>query len=184
MNKTRLLLVCVLFSLPALACSLFQTQDLNATATFVAGEIFATMTAEAPTVTPTPTITVTPTPTDTPTPTETPLPTFGHITFARGGSEDNQPIDPSTKFPTGIPIVYACWDFWGMDPDMRVTQYWYRNEVEQFVDHSLWDRGASGSTCFYVDYEEQGTYLAAGNWVLKLYVGTELAQIGTFRIVD
>ena len=112
MIKKRLLLIFMLvFTLPALACSLFQTQDLDATATFVAGEIFATMTAKAPTVTPTPTITITPTPTDTPTPTETLLPTFGHITFARGASEDHQPIDPSTKFSTGIPTVYACWDF-------------------------------------------------------------------------
>ena len=71
-----------------------------------------------------------------------------------------------------------------MSPDLRVTQYWYRNEVEQFVDHSLWDRGESGSTCFYVNDEEQGTDLAAGNWILKLYVGTELTQIGSFRIVD
>jgi parallel beta-helix repeat protein len=51
MNKTRLLLVCLLFCLPALACSLFQNQDLDARATFVAGEIFATMTTEAPTAT-------------------------------------------------------------------------------------------------------------------------------------
>jgi len=92
--KTRLLLVCLLFSLPVLACSMFQTQNLDATATFVAGEIFATMTAEAPTVTPTPTITVTPTQTDTPTttytatvmPTETVTPTPVHV--AADGSGD------------------------------------------------------------------------------------------------
>jgi len=93
--KKRLLLIFVLvFTLPALACSLFQTQDLDATATFVAGEIFATMTAEVPTVTPTPTITITPTPTDTPTPTytatvtptETDTPTPVHV--AADGSGD------------------------------------------------------------------------------------------------
>lgn len=65
------------------------------------------------------------------------LPTFGHITFARGTSEDNQPIDPSTKFPTGIPTVYACWDFLGMDPDLRVTRYWYNNGRSGFSAPSL-----------------------------------------------
>ncbi|MGB7115678.1 MAG: hypothetical protein WBD56_06010, partial [Anaerolineales bacterium] len=60
MEKRRLLLMFVLvFALPALACSLYQTQDLDATATFIAGEIFATWTAEAPTTTYTATVTPT-----------------------------------------------------------------------------------------------------------------------------
>ncbi len=109
------------------------------------------------------------------------LPTFGHITFARGTSEDNQPIDPSTKFPTGIPTVYACWDFLGMDPDLRVTRYWYNNGEELLSKSISWDRAENGSICVQI-YWEEGGGLPTGDWELKLFIGSEPAQSGTFRI--
>ena len=139
MVKKRLLLMFVLiFALPALACSLFQATDQVDTATQIAADIYATMTAEAPTatytatVTPTETVTPTPSITDTPLPTVTPEPTvpseptFGAITFAKGASE-GKPVDPATKFPPGIDTVYACWDYWAMGPEVRFTRYWHNN---------------------------------------------------------
>jgi basic membrane protein A len=81
------------------ACGTSQ-EDLDATATQIAAEIFATQTAQAPTATPTftptptptdtPTLTPTPTPTDTPSPTPTPTPT---------------PTPPPTDTPTPTPPV-------------------------------------------------------------------------------
>jgi len=67
MVKRRLLQIFVLlFTLPALGCSLIQATDLEDTATQIAADIYATMTAEAPTATytatKTPTEAVTPTP--------------------------------------------------------------------------------------------------------------------------
>jgi len=187
--KTRLLLGCLLFSLPALACSLFQTQDLGATATFVAGEIFATWTAEAPTVTPTPTITVTPTPTDTPLPTDTPEPTvtseshFGPITFSEGDYV-GRPVNPATKFQPGIETVWACWDYWGMNPDLRFTHSWYNNGKERVSKSISWDRAENGSFCTNIYWVEGSIGLPTGNWELKLYIDNELVQSGTFTIGD
>ena len=201
MLKKRLLLTFVLvFTLPALACSLFQTQDLDATATFIAGEIFANMTAEAPTatdtatvtptetVTPTPTITVTPLPTDTPLLTDTPEPTvpseptFGPITFAEGESEE-KPVNPATKFTPGIDTVYACWDYWGMSPEVRITTYWYNNGKKWASDSESWDLAENGSICWSISWAGSGR-LPLGNWDLKLYIGSELVQSGKFRIGD
>lgn len=70
----NMMLVAALLS----ACGPSQA-ELDATATQVAADIFATQTAQAPTATatftPSPTFTATPTDTPTPTPTDTPLPT-------------------------------------------------------------------------------------------------------------
>jgi hypothetical protein len=199
MNKTRLLLVCLLFSLPALACSLFQATDQEDTATHIAADIYATMTAEAPTatytatvtptetVTPTPTITDTPVPTDTPLPTDTPKPTvpseptFGVITFAKEQSK-GEPVDPATKFTPGINTVWACWDYWGMNPDLYYSLYWYNNGKEWFSARESWDRAGNGSICWHIYWLKDNKGLPTGNWELKLFIGSEPAQSGEFEI--
>ncbi len=53
MKKVHLLLICLLISLLVFACNLSQP-DLDATATKIAADIFATQTASVPTLTPTP----------------------------------------------------------------------------------------------------------------------------------
>jgi hypothetical protein len=74
--RISFVLICLLMVTGLAACGPSQA-ELDAEATKVAAEIFATQTAEAPTPTPPPTATATPTPTFTPTPippTETPTP--------------------------------------------------------------------------------------------------------------
>ncbi|MGB7117317.1 MAG: hypothetical protein WBD56_14330 [Anaerolineales bacterium] len=158
-----------------------------------AGDIFATMTAEAPTatytatktptetVTPTPTITDTPLPTDTPKPTVPSEPTFGEITFAEGASE-GKPVDPATKFPPGIDTVYACWDYWAMGPEVRFTRYWHNNGKEWLSRSLFWEHSVNGSICWHIYWLGGGKGLPPGNWDLKLFTGSEIAQSGTFKI--
>lgn len=71
--KASFALVCIVAGISLAACGPSQA-ELDAQATKVAADIFATQTAEAPPPTPTPTLT--PTPTETPTPTPVPTPTF------------------------------------------------------------------------------------------------------------
>ena len=51
MKTYSLIFLIVIFSLPALACSLFQSTDTEATATAVAAEVFSNLTVQAPTAT-------------------------------------------------------------------------------------------------------------------------------------
>jgi hypothetical protein len=96
---TLMLLVTVML---LTACGPSQ-QDLDATATQNAANTFATLTAEAPTLTPT--STNTPLPTDTPTPTLTPSPTL-------------TPTPTATPEPTATPTVTLI-----PTPDIPMTLY-------------------------------------------------------------
>jgi hypothetical protein len=77
------------------------------------------------------------------------LPTFGHITFARGASE-GKPVNPGTKFTPDINTVWACWDYWGMNPDLRYSLYWYNNGKEWISFTESWDRTENGSICWHI----------------------------------
>jgi len=110
-------------------------------------------------------------------------PTFEAITFARGASEDSQPIDPSTKFPPGITTVYACCDYWGMNPELQFTRSWYNNGEEWVSKSKYWDRAENGTVCSRI-YWLEGGGLPTGNWEVKLYIDNELVQSGTFTIGD
>jgi S1-C subfamily serine protease len=87
MRKKAFLIVCVVLAMLLAACGPPQ-EELDAQATEIAANVFATQTAEAPTHTPTATVTSTPTTTATPTPTVT-------ATFT--------PTPTSTPTPTHTP---------------------------------------------------------------------------------
>jgi len=82
-------LLCLAIALSLVACT-SAAERQSAQATEIAASIFATQTAQAPTITPTPTATFTPTPTDTPTPTPTPTDT---------------PTPTPTSTPTPVPTL-------------------------------------------------------------------------------
>jgi len=183
------------------ACGPSQA-DLDGTATKEMANEFAKQTAEAPTNTPvptqtpvptdtpvptqtptptaspTPTITNTPPPTDTPEPTIPPEPTIGPILFITDDS--NEPTD---QFPLGITVVYACFEYWNMNPEVRITGYWYLNGKEIYSVSDTTDLVGNDITCTGISYAgTQIRKLDAGNWELKMYVEKELAQTGKFKI--
>lgn len=209
MNKSGWLVLILILCLPALTCSVFQSEDPDATATRIAAEIFAQLTAEAPTATftalptetPTPTIpptanpTDTPIPTDTvpPTPTSTPEPTkptsatFDQILMYSEDDYNEGNIDNSTdRFPSGTTRVYACFDYWAMDPTLRYSLYW-RVNGESFTEATRgWDGDEEGTMCWYIWSEKSGSLqgLPRGEWDVILYLGSELAQKAKFHIGD
>lgn len=205
-----ILFLMVLFSLPALACNFIIGPDTDATATAISAEIFATMTAMVPTATftlpptdtalptstatitptdtplPSPTITNTPEPTFTPEPTKPTEPTFGPITtYTDETGEDGLLNNPTDEFPAGTTKVYACFDYWAMDSDVRFTLYWFENGKSFWETSRRWEEEEEGSTCWYI-WQEKTTGslmgLPAGNWEVKLYLGNELAQEAKFHI--
>jgi len=159
-----------------------------------------------PTATPTPTATATAraTPTATITPTSTPwsetpvagLPssmltpvpdavtpgpdaTFVNITFARDVSGKNDPVDPATVFPEGIPCIYAFFTFEGMSPGVAWTYAWYQDGTEIWSQTGLWKRGAQGTIwTFYCP----GEGYTAGEYEVRLYIGEDLQRVGRFQV--
>ena len=200
--KNSLLFLTVIFSLPVLACSLFQSADPEATATAIAAEVFSNLTSQAPTATftqlptdiPTHTPTILPTETpipspeisDTPEPTYTPeptSPTFGPITFHMEEDYNQEDLEnPVTEFPNGTTKVYACFDYWAMTPTTRVSDYWYVNGQEWNSFSENWDEGDEGTMCWYIYYSDKLAGLENGDWKLKIFIGSDLEQEAEFYI--
>ena len=203
-----ILFLMVLFSLPALACNFIIVPDTDATATTISAEIFATMTATVPTTTftlpptdtalptstatitptdtplPSPNITNTPEPTFTPEPTKPTIPTFGPVAFYTDEDYIQEYFDnPSKEFPSGTIAVNACFDYWALTPSTRFSRYWYVNGREWGSFAENWKHGEQGSLCLRAHYTGTGTTgLESGNWKLKLFIGSELAQEEEFHI--
>jgi len=68
-----------------------------------------------------------------------------------------------------------------MNPDLQFTRYWYNNGEELLSKSISWDRAENGSICAQI-YWEEGGGLPTGDWELKLFIGSEPAQSGKFRI--
>lgn len=148
-----------------------------------------------PTLSPTPQPTVTPSPSPTAVPTpgtpssaltpvvgvKTPSPdaTFGAITMAQGVTEDNEPKDPGTVFPAGIPQLYAFFDYRNLSNGVLWTQAWYREGKEIGSESSLWEWGSYGTAWIFL--KPVGGY-SRGEYEVRLYIGDELKQTAHFTV--
>jgi hypothetical protein len=163
------------------------TPTLTPTAT-----AFYTPTATATSATPTATITPTPwsgTPVAglplsmlTPVPdavTPGPDATFVSITFAQD-VKGNDPVDPATVFPEGIPRIYAFLTFEGMSPGVAWTYAWYQNGTEIWSQTGPWEHDSRGTIWIFYRPEEDYT---AGEYNVRLYIGEDLQRVGQFQVV-
>lgn len=112
-------------------------------------------------------------------PTATPLPSFGPITFAMGVTEDDKPIDPTISFLPGVTEVYAVFEYDGMTDGLDWEWVWLREGEEDISKADSWEHRQSGTTWVRL-YNEDG--LKPANYELRLSVGGELLQSGTFVI--
>jgi len=149
----------------------------------------------SPTSTPRPTATLTPTPTSTFTPTpelptaaRTPIPgaptpgpsaSFGEITLAKGGTENNLPLEPCTLFPEGTKGVYAFFEYSGMTKGVAWTQAWYREGEELWSHTKKWRLGEQGLA--WVRFKSSKG-LSAGEYEVRLYIGEKFQQRATFTV--
>jgi hypothetical protein len=144
-----------------------------------------TMPKPSATASSTPTVTPTfSTPTLTPTAivgAETPSPgaAFGKITLARGVTEDNEPKDPGTVFPTSISRLYAFFDYRNLSDGVLWTQVWYREGQEIGSESALWEWGSYGTAWIFL--KPIGGY-SRGRYNVELYIGDELQQTATFTV--
>jgi hypothetical protein len=197
MKKSLVVLICAATVITACggAPAASPTPDVNALATQVAGNIFATQTAAAPQATATSQPTATARPTEAPQVADTPVPTpkgavvpgavsFSDITFAAGVLNDEVPVDARTSFPEGVTLIYALFNGKGLqEGDAWRSEWLLDGEVQPKLstDHT-WDAksaGARGAWWLSV-FNDQGIH--AGEWQLNLYAGDQLVQSGKFTV--
>jgi tetratricopeptide (TPR) repeat protein len=105
---------------------------------------------------------------------------IGFITFAGGLTAEDDPIDPTTRFPAGIKEVYGVFEYADLYPGMAFGFTWLRDGETIYSDSVTWaGEASSGRTWVSVDNDEG---LDAGNYVLRLFVNETLLQAGNFVI--
>lgn len=108
-------------------------------------------------------------------------PSFGPLTFAQDIDQNSRPINPGTQFPLGTTVVYAVYEYQGMQDGLRYLNQWYYNGQKDVSSSGEWDGGASGIAWVNI-YNNNG--LAEGEYALKLLVEGKLLQEGSFRIAS
>ena len=133
-----------------------------------------------PTESPMPTITNTPPPTDTPEATTPPEPSLGEMVFF-----DEDFVDPTVEFKLGVTVVNACFEYWNMTPDLRVSGYVYHNGSEFGNISGFYDLDGNDVVCFSISSTKGGAVqkLDAGQYKVKMYIENGLATEGEFRIL-
>ncbi len=137
-------------------------------------------------------------------PTNTPPPTAPPATEARATAtpvpEENEPLrlasfsdlrfatssDGATQssYPNGTEVIYAIWNYDGMQNGDNMTRVWYLND-ELFIERvEAWDLakyGASGTVrdIFMYDYIDG---IDVGQWRVELYINGEAPLVGTFTV--
>jgi len=104
---------------------------------------------------------------------------FGEITFGRGITEDKQPLEPGTVFAASPQPVYAFFEYRGMANGTAWTFVWLRDGEEMWRETWEWSWGSYGRTWLF--YTPPGGY-TPGNYEVRLYIGDELQQTGTFVV--
>lgn len=105
---------------------------------------------------------------------------IGDVTFASDVTADDEPVDPATTFSTGTPQVYGVFEYTDIYPGMTFGFAWHHDGNTVYSDTITWgDDPPSGTTWVNVDNMEG---LAAGNYVLELFVNGALLQTGEFVV--
>jgi TolB protein len=107
-------------------------------------------------------------------------PAVGQITFAVGVTEDNEPVDAGTTFPSDIEEIHALFDYEGMSDSVTWERYWYQDGEEVASGSETWDAGESG--IFDLSLTGGGEPLGPGEWTLEIYVNGELVRTRDFVI--
>jgi hypothetical protein len=106
---------------------------------------------------------------------------FDPITFSVGVLNDEKAVDPLDKFPDGVTLLYAVFNYSGMqDGETWRTEWKLDGEVQSDLVHeSQWKGGESGSWWVSIS-NPQG--IRTGEWELDLYIGDTLQQSGNLSV--
>jgi parallel beta-helix repeat protein len=108
-------------------------------------------------------------------------PYIGPLTFAKGATSDNKPVNPASEYPHNTTTVYGCYEFSGMDAYRTYKVTYYVDGKNFFTASKKWDKGESGRYCLPIGYQD-GSFLWNGNWEVQIFIDNKLMQTGTFEV--
>ena len=108
-------------------------------------------------------------------------PRLGPITFAEGVA-NGEPVNPGSAFPAGTRILYAIFDFAGMQPDAELTAHVFSGDKRLMAQSSLWDLAESGKGASVTLSNDRG--FKPGQYRLALSVSGTEVQSGAFEILS
>ncbi len=101
------------------------------------------------------------------------------FTFAVSRTADDEPFEPKTRIPEGARRVFGFYSFEGMRNGTTVLTLWCRDGNVYLRSQSNWDAGASGGAWTLLELPDG---LPVGEYELRIYVASRLAQFGKFTI--
>jgi hypothetical protein len=104
---------------------------------------------------------------------------WSEFTFATGVDSNYNPIGATDTFASGVPEVYAVYQYEGMEDGQAWSRTWYLDGEAALSQDDTWDGGESGSGWLNV-YNDGG--LPDGAYGLAVWVGGEKVQEGEFTI--
>lgn len=104
---------------------------------------------------------------------------WSEFTFATNVDSSYNPIGATDSFASGVPEVYAVYQYEGMEDGQAWSRTWYLDGTAALSQDDIWDGGEGGSGWVNI-YNTDG--LPDGAYDLVVWVGREKIQQGSFTI--
>jgi S1-C subfamily serine protease len=104
---------------------------------------------------------------------------WSEFTFATDVDSNYNPIGATDAFESGVPKVYATYEYEGMEDGKAWSRTWYLDEEAVLSQDETWDGGEDGHGWLNI-YNNGG--LPDGAYDLAVWVGGEKVQEGSFTI--
>jgi hypothetical protein len=105
---------------------------------------------------------------------------FEFWTLARDIDENNQPVEPSTRFPEGVTRIYLFFRYNGLLPNVPWTTAWYRNGELLGGGTKLWEpEKLSGERYEYLEFPDG---YPVGEYEVQVWLGERLQIRAVFSV--
>ncbi len=106
---------------------------------------------------------------------------FGPIIFAKGVSDENEPIEPGTNF-SGVDAIYAFFSAQGVANGSQWGRRWYIDGELVASKDDVWNQGDVSSTWISLGTNEG--VLPVGRYRLELLLEGKVVQTGEMDVVE
>jgi hypothetical protein len=85
------------------------------------------------------------------------------------------------EYPPGTTQVYACFEYWNMNPDARLSGYLYFNGKEVANISQVFQLEGNENFCFKIGNATRK--LEHGTWKLSIYLDKDLVQSASLKVL-
>jgi hypothetical protein len=90
---------------------------------------------------------------------------------------------PVEEFPLGVTMVHACFEYWNMSPDLRISGYAYHNGENWGNISGFMDFEGNDFHCFTLSVGGGRVRLDPGKYKVTLFINNDQATEGEFKIL-